>query len=396
MGIQTTMGIEAGFDPKDLYLLSMDPVRDGDPREHVGDFLQKLLTRVQGLPAISAATLTESIPISLPSQFLTLSAPAEAGSDSEVVNAVTSHIVGKDYFNTTGIPIHLGRAFLRSDETSETKAIIVSEALVRRLWPGENPIGRQIEIVNDALVPPKILPGSFDYRAQIGTGDVHEYHVVGVAGDVAEGLIVQKPRPAVYLPLDDSTFQRPSLAGVTLIVRGTPGADPTKAVENEIASLSARVTPFNVMSMNAHVEQFMSPLKMAARTYGAIGIFGLVLACIGLAGMSAYSVSQRRHELAIRIAMGAQKGDVLALVIGEGALLLALGAILGMSFAWAGEHAITAASASAARQVNSTSNSNPLVLLGAPLLLVALGLVACYLPARQSASIDPAHALRQE
>jgi putative ABC transport system permease protein len=244
-------------------------------------------------------------------------------------------------------------------------------------------------------MPPKILPGSFDYRTQVGTGDVHAYQVVGVAGDVAEGFVIQKPRPAVYFPLKDSTFQRPSLDGVTLIVRGTSGTNPTDAVQHEIASLSASVTPFNVMSMNEHVEQFMSPLKMAAWTYATIGAFGLLLACVGLAGMSAYSVSQRRQELAVRMAMGAQKRDVLKLVIGEGAFLLVSGAILGMMLAAAAERTVSAMS-SPTSQINTTNSSNPGVLIGAPLLLIGLGLLACYLPARKSASIDPAHALRQE
>ncbi|HEU5233587.1 MAG TPA: ABC transporter permease [Terriglobales bacterium] len=395
IGIQTTMGVRAGFDARNLYLLSMDPVRDGYPSEKVGDFLEKLLERLQALPTVAAATLTESIPVSLPSRFVSLSAPTDRFGHSEIADAVASHVVGKDYFETTGVPIQLGRAFLRSDETSDTKAVIVSQALVQKLWPGENPIGRRVEIANDALTPPKILPGSFDYRAQVGTGDVQGYQVVGVAGDVAEGLVVQKPRPAVYFPLNGSTFQRPSLDGVTLIVRGTPGANPTDAVQNEITRLSANVTPFNVMSMNEHIEQFMSPLKMAAWTYGAIGIFGLLLACVGLAGMSAYSVSQRRQELAVRLAMGAQKRDVLRLVIGEGSFLLILGSIWGIMLALAAERALSAMS-STAGQVNSTSSSNPVVLIGAPLLLIALGLLACYLPARQSALIDPAHALRQE
>ena len=395
IGIQTTMGVRAGFDSRNLYLLSMDPVRDGYPSDKVGDFLEKLLERVQALPTVVAVTLTESIPVSLPSRFLSLSVPTDRLGHSDIVDAVASHVVGKDYFDTTRVPIQLGRAFLRGDETSEAKAVIVSQALVQKLWPGENPIGRQIEIANDTLTPPKILPGSFDYRAQVGTGDVHGYQVVGVAGDVAEGLVVQKPRPAVYFPLNDSTFQRPSLDGVTLIVRGTPGANPTEVVQHEIASLSSTVTPFNVMSMNEHVQQFMSPLKMAAWTYGTIGVFGLLLACVGLAGMSAYSVSQRRQELAVRMAMGAQKRDVLALVIKEGAFLLVSGATVGMMLAAAAERAVSAMS-SPASQVNSTSSSNPVVLIGAPLLLIGLGLLACYLPARQSASIDPAHALRQE
>lgn len=392
LGIQTTMGIQAGFDPRNLYLISLDPIRDGYPRDRVSDFFDKLLDRVQKVPGITSASLTETVPVSLASQGVTVSLP---GSNKQILDSAAKHVVGKDYFSTTEIPIHLGRAFTREDQANEATSVIVSEAFVHRMWNGENPIGRRIEIGNAEIAAPKIMPGSFDYRSEVPTASRQLYEVVGVAGDVAEGLIVQKPRPAIYFPLRPADYNRPSLEGVTIIVRGVPGTDAIAAVEREAATLDASVTAFDALSMREHIEQFMSPLRAAAWTYGLVGFFGLVLASVGLAGMTAYSVTQRGHEIAIRMALGARSRDVIALVVTEGISLVTIGAAIGMTFALAGERALTAMSASAS-MVRSISTSDPMVLVGAPILLASLALLACYVPARRSAAINPVVALRQE
>ncbi|HWC20107.1 MAG TPA: FtsX-like permease family protein, partial [Terriglobales bacterium] len=393
LGIQTTMGMEAGFDAQNLYLIHVDPIRDGYPRDHIGDFFQKLLDRVQNAPGIKSACLTETVPVSLASRGVTFSVSAPAG--QQVLDSAAKHLVGKDYFGTTGIPIHLGRVFTKADEANNSVSVIVSEALAQRAWNGENPVGHRIEIGNAEIVPPKILPGSFDYRSEMSSASRKDYEVVGVAGDVAEGLVVQKPRPAIYFPLRPADYDRPSLEGVTIVVRATPGTNAITVVRQQIATVSQQVTPFNALTMREHIEQFMSPLRAAAWTYGLVGVFGLVLASIGLAGVTAYSVRQRRHELAVRLAIGAQPRDVIGLVIKDGAYLVLAGTTLGMSCAWMGEHALTAMSATVGK-INSTTSSNPLIIIGAPLLLAFLALIACYWPARKSTQINPVTALRQE
>jgi len=254
------MGIQAGFNPRDLYLVSLDPIRDGYTRDRVADFFDKLLDRIQKLPVVTSASLTETIPVSLPS-LVTVARPGQQ--DRQILDSAIKHVVGKDYFVTTGIPIHLGRAFTREDESNDTTSVIVSEAFVHRLLNGENPIGQRIEIGNAEIVMPKALPDAFDYRAEVTTAR-RTYEVVGVAGDVAEGLIVQKPRPAIYFPLRPSTYNRPSLEGVTVIFRSVPGTDVISEVEREAAALETSVTPFNALSMREHIDQFMSPLRAAA------------------------------------------------------------------------------------------------------------------------------------
>jgi ABC-type antimicrobial peptide transport system permease subunit len=202
--------------------------------------------------------------------------------------------------------------------------------------------------------------------------------------------------PAViYLPLHPAEFARPALRGVTLMVRATPGVDALGAVRREIAAMDPNLTPFNSRSMTEQIDQLMFPVKVALYTYGCIGVFGLILASVGLAGVTAYSVAQRRREIGIRVALGAQPGDVLGLVMKEGVILIAIGTVFGLSGAWAGIRLLSAFMSTVARTAG-TSTSDPLLLVGAPLLLAALALGACYVPARKSMRIDPAVALRQE
>jgi ABC-type antimicrobial peptide transport system permease subunit len=179
------------------------------------------------------------------------------------------------------------------------------------------------------------------------------------------------------------------------MVRAAPGVDALGAVRREIAAMDPSVVPFDLRSMDEHIDRFMAPLRMSSWTYGLIGIFGLVLSAVGLAGMTAYSVAQRGREIGIRMALGARRVDVLGLVMREALRLVVVGAAIGMAGAWTGSRLLAAMSSSVGH-VTTTSNTDPVVVVGAPAMLSLLALAACYLPARRSMSVDPVVALRQE
>src|SRR5262249_990914 len=160
-------------------------------------------------PSIKTAALTETVPVSMPGSSVQFSNSGDHDDGSHVVDSAIRHAVGKDYFETTGIPILMGRGFRREDEADGATAIIVREEMVRRFWKGEDPLGRQIEIGSDEIRPAKILPGSIDYRHALSGNERRRFQVVGVARDVAEGLIVQKPSPAIYFPLHPADYWRP-------------------------------------------------------------------------------------------------------------------------------------------------------------------------------------------
>jgi putative ABC transport system permease protein len=139
----------------------------------------------------------------------------------------------------------------------------------------------------------------------------------------------------------------------------------------------------------------LSAIRIATRSYGFVGLFGLILAAVGLGGMTAHSVVSRYHEIGIRMALGAGRGRVLRLVMREGAALISVGLVIGMSGGWAGSRALATFS-STVGQLSTTSATDPMVILGAPLLLATLALAACYLPARRASTVDPAIVLRGE
>jgi predicted permease len=394
VGIQSKLGVQVGFNPANLHLISLDPTRDGYSPERSADFLAKLLERVQGTPSVTSASLSVTVPVAMGIDQVSYTAPGAAGGAREARRAMR-HIVGKDYFAVTGIGILAGRGFLRTDEAEDATAIVVSEALVDELWKGQDALGRTLEIANADTPPAKILPSAFDYRPRMHSKERRVYQVVGVARDVAEGLVTSKRRAAIYFPMRPSDRGQPSQQGVTLMVRAAPGVDAISLVLRELAAMDPNVAPFYTGTMAQHIEEFMSPLRVASWTYGSIGFFGLVLAAVGLAGMTAYSVASRHHEIGIRIALGAAKRDVLGLVLREGAALIAIGGAIGMAGAWVGSRGLAAMSTSVG-QVATTSANDPLVLVGAPVLLAALALAACYVPARRSLLVDPAVTLRGE
>jgi ABC-type antimicrobial peptide transport system permease subunit len=174
-----------------------------------------------------------------------------------------------------------------------------------------------------------------------------------------------------------------------------PGVDAIGELRRAVSAIDEGITPFNARSMEDQTAQFMSPLRMAGWTYALIGVFGLVLASVGIAGVTAYAVAQRGREIGIRMALGAKARDVLSLVMKEGFLVVAAGTMIGMAGAWLGARMLSAMNSSVGR-VSSTSTSDPIILIGAPLLLAMLALIACYIPARRSLRIDPAAMLRQE
>ena len=365
LGIQSSLGFQQGFNPRNLSLVALDPIRDGYSSVQATAFFEKLLGRVKGLPSVTAASLTDTVPVAMAGNAgVTFSIGGKNTGDSEVHQALR-HIVGEGYFQTAGIPILLGRGFRKEDQANDATAVIVSEELIRRFWNGRDALGQHLDIGNGDVAPALgALPGTFDLRPEVLGRGRRTYEVVGVAKDLAEDFVARKKHPVIYFPLRTADFARPSLRGVTLMMRARPGVDAIGAVRREIEVIDPTLTPFNARSMLEQIDEFMSPLRAASWSYGVIGAFGLILASVGLAGVTAYSVSQHGREIGIRVALGAQKSDVLALVIKEGVVLVTVGTVFGLAAAWAGIRVLSGLFFTVA----SVGSSDPLLLAGAPAL----------------------------
>jgi predicted permease len=387
-GMKDMLSGTTGFNMQDIQLISVDPIRDGYSARHAEEFYPKLLDRVKALPGIVSAAWTEAIPMQ-PSGNMTFSAEIDG---SKRIDQATKYIVGSGYFQTMGIHILRGRGFLKDDETGSVRSIVVSEALAQTLWKNDDPVGRSISLGNRNGVMFGLMGGSnFDYRTLPRD---EFYNVIGVANDVLE-TPVERPGPAVYLPMREDAYGKPPFQGITLAVRTAPGLDAAASVRAQFAAIDSNLTTFHAETMEEWVEQVMFIVKIGLWSYALMGAFGLVLATVGLVGVTAYSVSSRVHEIGIRLALGARSSDILRMIMAEGAKLIVVGSCIGIALAVLVMRVMAASMDPVAQSIRH-SQSDLRIAAGALGVLVMVGLLACYLPARQSGRVDPVVALRQE
>ena len=371
LGFGRTSSVELGFEVDDLYMMSIDPVRDGYSGEQARDFFEDLPDRVRQIPGVQKASLTYSIPLGMFSDEAALQASADLGAAARIASQVRVERVGSGFFETLGVDLLQGRGFRQTDETDIARVAIVNETMAAATWSGQDPIGQTLEIEED------------------------RYEVIAVAPDFRSGRILEASRMGVFLPMTPSRFEQPSTRGVTVLVRAEQGVDIRQAIRSGIAVIDPDLTLFNIALLRDQVETMMYVVRLTMFVYGGIGVFGLILAAVGLGGVTAYTVAQRTKEIGIRIALGAGRNDVLRLVLKEGAIMVVIGTVFGQAVAFGTTRAL-GSYFDALTTITETTTSDPLLLIGAPVLLGTLTMLACYIPARRSTRIDPLVSLRQE
>ena len=361
--------VDTGVDVANLSLVSLDPLRDGYSPQAVAALFTKLPNELSRVNGVRAVALTGS---ALPSHgdATHVSAPARDGKVGQVVNSAYRERVGANYFATLGVHLVAGREFGPLDREQDATAIL-SQTAARALFGAEDPIGRRIR-----------------------EGE-RNYTVVGVTRDMRVGLLTPNPMATVFLPLTAEWLGKNAEQRVTVLVRGTAGRDTLAAVRGRMASLHPDLTVFNLHTMQEDLDRLNSFVQWMSAMYVILGFFALLLASIGLGGVTAYAVVRRRKEIGIRMALGARAGQVRGLVLREGTALVAVGSVLGVSGAFALARVFAAYSDVLAHNLGYRG-SNPLLLVGAPLVLAGLAMLACYLPARRATGIDPMTALREE
>jgi predicted permease len=377
MGISKSSNVQTKFDPNTMYLLSLDPVREGYAPEKAQVFFERLPERLKNAGPIRSIALAAQPPFSVVDDDDGTQLTVEDSSvSSPVRQSVIEETVGAGYFAALSEPMLAGREFDERDQRSHADRskilslpVVLNETAERKLFGNENAIGKRVK------------------------DDKQSYEVVGLVRDLKNGMGVSQS--ILYLPLTPRDFARPPAGGITIMVRSDAGADALSGIRNEIASIDPNLTLFNVQTLSDYLDRSRSATRYSVQTYGGIGLFGLILAAIGLAGVTAYSVAQRRKEIAIRTALGASKAQVLRLVLREGATLVGVGTVLGFLGAVAMAKILSALTHIFVEAL-SVGTNDPRLLLGAPLLLAAVAMLACYVPARRSAQIDPLKALREE
>jgi predicted permease len=373
LGISKASSIQTKFDPNTMYLLSLDPVRDGYAPEKAQALFEKLPGWLKTAGPSRSIALAAEPPFTSEVEPTQLSLEDSPGS-SQVLKPVLEETVGAGYFAAFNEPMLAGREFVEADQRSqrdgsETLPAVLNESAARGFFGNGNALGKRVR------------------------DDKRPYEVVGVIRDFKD--VQGFSQSIIYLPLTSRDFRRPPAGGMTILVRSDAGRDAQSAIRNEISSIDPNLNIFNMQTLGAYLDRSRSALRFSVQTYGGIGVFGLVLAAIGLAGVTAYAVAQRRKEIAIRTALGASRAQVLRLVLREGAALVGVGTVLGFLGA-VGLAKIVSALANMFVDALRVGTNDPRLLVGAPLLLAAVAMLACYVPARRSVRIDPLKALRQE
>ena len=362
--LQRTQTVDLGFEPHNAVSLSFDLRLQGYDETRGKEFQKHLLERVRAVPGVQSAGVADLLPVDLhfsrESVYVEGQVPER---DTAAPRALTSRI-SPGYFSAMSTPLIEGREFSEQDDDKTTAVAVVNETFARRFWPDEDAIGK---------------------RFAVGSPDAPKLQVIGVARDGKYAGLQEEPRPFFYRSM--SQFYS---GATSLVVRA--GGDPQQALaaaRREIQQLDPHLPIASAQTLDEHLSLPLLPTRLAASLLGSFGVLALALAAIGIYGVMAYAVSQRTREIGIRMALGAQKADVLKLVISQGVWLTLTGVAIGL----AASLAVTRLMKSLLYGVSAT---DPLTFAGVALLLAAVALVACYLPARRATKVDPMIALRYE
>jgi putative ABC transport system permease protein len=357
--IQRAYAVDPGFERQHLGILMLNPGQAGYDRARVEQLYRTAKDRIGAIPGVESVSWASNLPLfSSPSRKLAIDGHPDSidGGALTVVNAVDV-----DYFSTTGIAINRGRAFTDGDRPTGLPVAIINETLARRYWPGRDPIGQRLSFV----------------------GDTAPRQIVGVAETVNYDEIGESPQPCVYLPLAQNFTDL-----VVLHVRTRADPAPVMAVvQREVQTIDDRLDVGDVRTIHKVIEQALFGATMSGGLLGVFGLLALSLASLGMYGVMAYTVSLRRREMGVRLALGADPGTVLRLVLRDGLKLVGLGLAVGTAGA-------VGISLLLSRFLYGLSAFDPASFTSATAVLLTAAAAACYFPARRASRLDPLTVLR--
>ncbi len=354
--------LDTGFESKNLFVLGFDLASQRYEAERGHQFFREAIERAKAVSGVRAASVASNAPLG-GSILWTTFKEGQQDNPNYRGTLIQYTTVTPGYFETMRIPLRRGRDFTDFDREDTPIVAIITEAMAKHFWPGEDAIGKRFARYGS----PKLL------------------EVVGVVSNSVLLQIGEDPQPAIYLPMRQN--YEPA---ATLIVRTT--GDPTtvlSTVRTQIQQLDRNLALTNVQTIGQILDQGLWAPRMGAALLGVFGLLALVLASVGIYGVMAYSVAQRTNEIGIRMALGAQPRSILGLVLQHGLVLTLTGVAAGLISAFALARLL-------ASLLFGVSAHDPITFVGVSALLVAVAVVACYVPARRAMRVDPIIALRYE
>jgi predicted permease len=369
--LQRAASVDPGFDPHGVELASLDLSQARYTDATGPRFARELLDRVRALPGVQLATIAMVLPGGFETHRRGLTVPGVIPPNGQRFFGVDWNIVEPGYFATLRIRMAAGRDFNAADRDGTPLVAIVGEGTARQFWPGQDAVGKY-------LVQPTAGP-------QGPTGPTRTLLVIGVARDVQfSSLLDGLSRSCVYVPL-----QQQYTSSITLVARTTRGRRITDELRTVVASMNPNLPIITAQTLEESISLGLAPQRVAASVAGSLGIVGLLLAGIGIYGVTAYAVARRTREIGIRIALGARRADVVRMVLREGLSLTLIGSAMGLIVA-------AAISRVLAGFLFGIPPIDPLTFTGTIALFAAIGLAACYAPVRRAIRIDAIEALRYE
>ena len=331
-------------------------------------FYQEVLKRIEALPGVESAAATTDLPLGGGLWGGDVTLGNEADLLFKVREAVGLIAVTPNYFRAMATPLRIGRYFTEQDRTQASRVVIINESMARHYWPGENPLGKRMGLFLSGL------------RQKPTWAEI-----VGVVGDVKHFGLEEEVPPVAYLP----DLRLNPYPWITYVVHSS--TDPlalAKAARHEIQAVD-KDTPVQIRTMEQWLSSSLTKRRFNTLLLGIFAAVAMVLAAVGIYGVIAYSVTQRTHEIGVRVALGAQSGDVLRLVVGQGLVLILIGVGIGLAAAFP----LTRVLSSMLYGVTAT---DPATFVAVSLLLTGVALLASYIPARRATRVDPLVALRWE
>jgi predicted permease len=363
---QRILETQPGFRPEHVLTASLS-LREPYYKEDsdIQNFYQRLLERLQSLPGVQIAGASSDLPLKAGWNHLFTPEGYQLPPGASL-NLCNHSVILGPYLQAIGAPLLRGRYFTDQDNSASTHVLIISDALARRYWPDKDPIGKRLKWGTE---------GSKDSWLT----------VVGVVGDVKQSSLDVETSPHTYESFLQNTI---SSLNVALRTSNDP-ASTASALRSAVWSIDPQLAVAAVQTMDQVISKSTTPRRFSLFLLAGFAFLALILSAIGIYGVIAYSVVRRVHEMGIRIALGAQRRDVLRLVIGQGVLLLAIGMVIGTL----GALALTRALASFLYGVRPT---DPVTFVAVVAILSGVAFLACYIPARRTTRVDPMVALRYE
>ena len=357
--------VSPGFNPRDVLTFDLTMTgRKYNDKQVILNTYRQLWERLEHLPGASAAGGVTSLPLSQAFAWTPITVEGRTPLPGEKFLNADERLVGGHYFEAMGIPLRRGRFFNEQDDATKPRVVLVDEYMADQLWPGQDPIGKRIHIV------------------ELKSDDPWQT-VVGVVGRVKQDSLDSDPRIAFYLP----HTQFPTRAMTVALRGGTDPAGLVSAVKSELRNLGPDLPMYYVRTMGQRVDESLAQRRFSMLLLGVFASVALMLATIGIYGVMAYLVNQGTREIGIRMALGATQRNILSLVVRQGMALALSGVAIGL----AGAFLLTRLIRSLLFGVEAT---DPVTFVGISLLLALIALLASYIPAQRAARIDPMVSLR--